>query len=250
MPADYDPKHPPIGYMPEMPEGGQDEYMNDTVMFDDTSRKQRNTRARDEARARRDRNRATRAEAVTGKAEKPAQRSRSAQPATPVGRTEQQAEPDQSATAQEIVTPFALQELPSPIECLLLTGENASANRVGDHVVRFSSPLVKRGENIEYNQDTRMVELKEDGVYHFAYSGRVSAANRRGLRSLSGLGIVQDDDEAMHAIPADHGAGALSRASFIGECKKGRRVRLQWHVESADTTLTLSEPLLFIERLK
>jgi hypothetical protein len=240
MPADYDPRHPPIGFMPEVPEGVPDEFMGDAVMFDESARKRSINRSREEARARREKNKASRgADASSGRTERSAQKAKQPQPA-----------PDQTPATQEVVTPFALKELPSPIECLLLTGESALAVRAGDHIVEFCTPLVRRGENIEYDPQTRTIELKESGVYHFAYSARVSPSNRRGQRSLSGLGIVQDDDEAMHAIPADHGSGALTRASFIGECKKGRRIRMQWHVESSSSALTLSEPLLFIERLK
>ncbi|GHU68563.1 hypothetical protein FACS1894184_10840 [Clostridia bacterium] len=283
MPADYDPRHPPIGFMPDLPQGLQEDFNSGVVMHDDSSRGQRKERQLgswdEEGMQPRTRARAAREDAQVTRASKIRRRSKAhaaqaeAQQTAQADKLEQdqlQAEAAQTdaktrdaaavtsehttsdtSSAKEAKMPFRLEELPAPAECVLLTGEAASSSRAGNHIIQFIEPLVQRGDCIVYDEESRTFELRRDGVYHFAYSGRVtSETGKKNRRSLSGLGVVQGTDEVVHAMPADHTGKTPCRASFIGEYKKGDRVRLQWHIEAADTALSLTEPLLLIERLK
>jgi hypothetical protein len=303
MPADYDPKHPPIGFMPDLPEGMPDEYMGRAMMFDESSGMQQMGQRRGRAeRSEREERRAQRRRAKTAQssqtqAARPTQAGRSRVSAEAGAGSEgiaaaresaaaveangaavqtreserqrgakprrtEAAPPDQSASAADRSagaagegTPSMLRNLQPPIECLLMMGESATTTKAGMHTVKLRDPVVVRGGSFAFKPETRTIEIREDGVYHFTYSGRVdgaeeSDAEKNGRWGRSGLAIVHEKGDIMHAIQVDHEESTPFRASFLGECVKGECIRLRWTVESAETALTLCEPILFVERLK
>ncbi|GHU69970.1 hypothetical protein AGMMS49992_01520 [Clostridia bacterium] len=176
--------------------------------------------------------------------------------ATATRRTEpaprQSSKPVQRGAAPQAAgkTPSAFDGLPLPIECLLLTGEPIEVGTAGEYTVKFHEPMIHRGVSFSFRAETKTIDIAEDGVYHIAYSGRVSAREKSDLWGRSGLQVVHDNGGLMHGIQIDHDEDVPFRASFLGECKAGQRLRLQWQVENLKTPLTLNEPIIFIERLK